>query len=68
MKNMLKRVMAMPDDKIKDDDHLHKPDITQKEFEQCLKEIIEKHKNDPVVNPKSNAMAEASIKSLNKEE
>lgn len=66
MKDVLNRVLAMPDKDIKDDDHLDKPDITAAEAVVGFKELAEKYQDQKPAEPKSNELADASVKAINK--
>ena len=64
-KSILQKVIDTPDNQMKDDDHLHKPDLTKEEAAQGFKELYEKFKDQKPKRPKSNEFAQGIIDVLN---
>jgi hypothetical protein len=64
-KSILNRVINTPDDELRDDDHLERPDLTDEEADQGFKELVEKFKDQPAFKEKSNEFAQGIINVLN---
>lgn len=67
MDNILKKISEEDELKLRDDDHLDKTELTEKEADQGFKELVEKYKDQPKIkdNP-ANKFSKGVIDALNK--
>ena len=63
MKN-LKEILKTPDEKLPDADHPELKDITKKEFDNALTEVVKKHKNKKSANALSDTEKEKRGKTI----
>lgn len=66
-KDILGQVINTPDDKMRDDDHLERPELSKKDAAIGFRQLVEKHKNDKFTRPKSDEFAQGIIDALNKD-
>lgn len=62
----LKDIVKTADDNLRDDDHLDRPDITEKELAGATDELIEKHDLEKAEEKPISKFAKATIDALNK--
>lgn len=66
VESILDRVAAIPDDKLRDDDHLDRPGLTDEEATRGFAELYQKYKDQPAAGrQKSKDFAQGIINVLN---
>ena len=65
--DILNNIVDSDENELRDDDHLDKPELTDKEADQGFKDLIDKYKDqDPVKEPNQNKFTDGVINALNK--